>query len=158
MFRSGSTDGVALIEWVHKQPWCNGQLYHFGISADGIDGFGMDRKAPPLTGQVLTFASSKMHSILYNGGAYRPALTEGWLNYTIPKQFAPLDRWAKQVEAYGPFWSDSLIQDYSSVRWPTLIWAGWYDLFTSGQLVDFEGYQKKSHPSVRGKSFLVTRI
>ena len=44
---------------------------------------------------------------------------------------------------------------FAKVTWPSVQWAGWYDIFLHGHLYAFDGYQHKSDPSVRGKHYLV---
>jgi hypothetical protein len=45
--------------------------------------------------------------------------------------------------------------NYSVVTWPTSWYAGWYDIFTVGNLIGYEGFQTQSDPSVRGNHWWV---
>ena len=40
---------------------------------------------------------------------------------------------------------------FARVSWPSVMWAGWYDIFLHGHLYSFYGYQKASAPAVRGR-------
>ncbi len=53
------------------------------------------------------------------------------------------------------WWTPLSFTTYEMVDWPAVMWAGWYDIFLAGNLIAFDGYQKGSAPSVRGKSHLV---
>jgi hypothetical protein len=44
---------------------------------------------------------------------------------------------------------------FSNVTWPSVQFAGWYDIFLTGHLYAFEGFQKHSAPEARGQSKIV---
>ena len=59
-------------------------------------------------------------------------------------------------EGDGPFWAPSDIRTaFRYVRWPSLHWAGWYDIFLEGTLYGFQGYRELSHPAVRDQHRLI---
>ena len=57
-------------------------------------------------------------------------------------------------EAYSSWWKGLSKMDYGNILWPSIHLSGWYDFFLTGGLQAFEGYQKRSDPSVRGRSSL----
>ena len=40
-------DGVAVVEWLARQPWCNGQVGMWGISWGGFNALQVAALAPP---------------------------------------------------------------------------------------------------------------
>lgn len=55
----------------------------------------------------------------------------------------------------NPWWNAvNLTDEYWKVKWPSVMWAGWYDIFNVGNLLGFEGFQYLSDASVQGKSTL----
>jgi hypothetical protein len=57
----------------------------------------------------------------------------------------------KTNEAPNPEWWEPLNMtvandDYEVVRWPSLHWAGWFDIFLVGQLIAFDGYKNHAAP------------
>jgi len=39
--------------------------------------------------------------------------------------------------------------DYEVIKWPSVHWAGWYDIFLTGQLIAFDGFSKHAAPGKR---------
>src|SRR5581483_2952399 len=76
-------DGHDTINWIAKQPWCNGKVGSFGGSANGITQNMAAPGAPQqLKAQFVQVAYSDMYSQgAYQGGAWR-GLVENWLKAT----------------------------------------------------------------------------
>jgi len=81
VFRDDGPDGRATIEWIAKQPWCNGRIATFGGSALGITQYLAAPNAPtPLRCQDPLVATTDLyHHGFYQGGALREALIVNWL-------------------------------------------------------------------------------
>jgi predicted acyl esterase len=158
LWHSDADDGADTIEWITQQPWSDGRVFQVGASADGIAGFVLARSHPAaLKAQYLIVATAEARRTIFPGGAYRLALIEGWLKGTVKDQAAGLIAEVKMREAPSAWWDEVALKgaQFGKVVWPSVMWAGWYDIFLHGNLYAFDGYQKHSAPSVRGKHFLV---
>jgi predicted acyl esterase len=149
-------DGYETLEWIAKQPWCNGKIGTWGGSALGITQIGMAGTGTTrLTCQHITVAPASLyHYGLYPGGVFRKALIEDWLRGSghSPKT---LDLWSRHPDL-DTFWRGyDLTADYSRVSAPAVFIGGWYDIFSQGTIEAFAGYQSKSAPKARGHSKLV---
>ena len=89
-------------------------------------------------------------------------MIEKWLHGTVPKQADSVISKVRFNEGPGKYWDEVELvggnyttRKFERVKWPTVMWAGWYDIFTHGNLVTFDGIQHESDPSVRGKHYLV---
>jgi putative CocE/NonD family hydrolase len=77
-------DGHDTLQWISKQPWCNGKIGSTGGSALGITQNMAAPGAPEaLRAQFVVVAFSDMYSQgAYQGGAFRSGLLENWLKST----------------------------------------------------------------------------
>jgi len=158
LWKHAATDEYDTMEWAQNQSWSNGEFFTIGASADGFASFFATPLSPPwLKGQAIIFASSVGYEVIYPGGAFRYELIEAWLNGTVPNQAAGLIQDVRENEAPGVWWDKLNLtkSGYDAVKWPSVMWAGWYDIFTVGNLIGFEGYQKHASPEYIGKSKLV---
>ena len=84
-------DGQESVEWIARQPWCNGSIATYGGSALGITQTMLAPGAPAaLKAQYVQVAFDDMYSQgTYQGGAWRKSLIEWWLKATKfdPRQF-----------------------------------------------------------------------
>src|SRR5436190_698295 len=69
-------DGYDLLEWIAKQPWCNGRIGTFGGSALGITQLGMAGSGTTrLSAQVIHVgAPSLYHDTVFPGGVFKKAM------------------------------------------------------------------------------------
>ena len=79
-FNLDAPDGFETLEWIAKQPWCNGKIGTWGGSAGAITQFqmvasGTDR----ITAQHLTVGAPNLYDVVYIHGVFRKALVEDWL-------------------------------------------------------------------------------
>jgi hypothetical protein len=51
-------DGVAVIEWIAAQPWCNGKVGTLGISWGGITGLQLAQRAPAALKTIIVLGAS----------------------------------------------------------------------------------------------------
>jgi uncharacterized protein len=149
-------DGYETVEWLARQPWCNGKIGTAGISALGITQYMMDKKAPPhlVCQNVMAAPPSLYDTIVYPGGAVRRGLFYGWiLNNKYPIQIIYLI--LAHID-YDDMWRMmDLSVDYDKVNIPIMHMTGWYDLYLNGQLDAFVNIQKNGGPNARGKQRLV---
>lgn len=158
IWHDSANDAYDTIEWIISQPWSNGQVFETGASADGIDQFAQIIKPhPALRGQFVVVATTEGYETFFVGGSFRYALIDGWLNGTVPTQSAELEKFVLTKEQPDLPWWDCVngTKYYQNVNWPSMMYAGWYDIFQQGNLRAWEGYQYHSNPAVRGQSKLV---
>jgi predicted acyl esterase len=156
LWHNAGDDAYDTMKWISEQEWSNGEVHMIGGSADGIAVFGAVQDQPKwLKKCAIIWATSEGHTFAFPGGAYRQALTEGWTKHFGPQQ-PMLVKEVKANEGAGPWWDNlNMTGKYDRVVQPTVMWAGWYDIFANGNFLGWNGYQYQSDPSVRGKQKLV---
>jgi hypothetical protein len=158
VFHSDTNDGADTIQWILKQDWCDGNVYEIGASADGIASFELALASPDaLKAQFIIFATAEARRTFFPGGAYRYGLVERWLKGTVPDQAPAIIENVKAHEGPSEFWTNCEIlgDQFKRIKWPSVMWGGWYDIFQHGNIYSFDGYQHRSDPSVRGKHYFV---
>ncbi len=148
-------DGYDTIEWLAKQPWCNGRIGMFGASAMGITQYLAAGTNPPhLQCCVVIVAASNLYEdAIFYGGAFQKALVEGWLHEVGRPEFVSF---FTEHPNYSPLYdSMNLTTRFDSVNVPILHIGGWYDIFTQGILNAFMGIQEKGGPLAKGKQKLI---
>jgi predicted acyl esterase len=156
VFRNDHTDGPDTLDWIANQSWSNGKIATFGGSALGICQYYMAGANPEhLKCQYIAVATPNLfkHAI-YQGGEFRKALIEGWLDgqgssYILPEI---LDH-----ENYSlDFWTNVSLEDnWQDVNVPAIHIGGWYDCFAQGIIDGFNGYQYLGGVGALGKSKLI---
>ena len=149
-------DGFDTIEWVAKQPWCNGRIGTWGGSAGAITqlqlaGSGTDK----LTCQHLVVGGPSLYyDVVYAGGVFRKSLAEDWLRAS---QFSPeaLKLWVRHP-GYDDYWRErDPAQHYGRIDAPAVHIGGYWDIFAQGTVDSFLGYQTKGGPRARNRQKLV---
>jgi len=156
IWHDAQADAYDTISWIVQQPWSNGVVFTTGASADAIDELAqVPGPHPALRGQVIIFATADGYGTFYPGGAYRESLIDGWLKNTIKNDYKRCDLLVRNEEQPGGAWWDAVngSKFWQNVDYPTISWAGWYDIFQSGNFIQFDGYQK--HSSLPGQHKLV---
>lgn len=153
-WREGLMDAADTVDWVKRQPWCNGKVGTYGASALGIT---QDLAAPSTTGincQSIVVGTSKFYGILsYQGGVWRKALCEGWL--TMLKLQNTMELW-KSHPSCDEFWSYFDTEAKASrITAPALHVGGWYDIFQQGTINAFVSRQKKGGKGAKGNQRLI---
>lgn len=149
-------DGRETLEWILKQPWCDGKLGSWGASALGIVQNMTAPVAPDaLKAQYVSVAFSDYYSQgAYQGGAFRKQLFEGWLraNNLIEKN---LETFVAHPR-YDAFWKQLNSESYAAqVRAPAVYVGGWYDIFLQGTINAFQSVHYHGGEGARGKCRLV---
>jgi uncharacterized protein len=149
-------DGRDTLEWVARQPWCNGKIGSWGGSALGITQNMAAPVAPDeLKGQFVAVAFSDYYSqAVYQGGAFRTQLIERWLRgnglvETNLETFVAHPR-------YDDFWKRLNFETQAGkVRAPAVYSGGWYDIFLQGTINAFTAVHYHGGEGARGKCRLV---
>jgi predicted acyl esterase len=149
-------DGQESLEWIARQPWCNGSIATTGGSALGITQTMMAPGAPAsLKAQFVVVAFDDMYSQgQYEGGVWRTSLIENWVAMTHldPKNLEiPLKH-----PRYDDFWAEVNAKAHADrVNAPAIFLGGWYDIFEQGTLDSFVSIHNHGGPGARGKCRLV---
>ncbi len=150
-------DGIAVIEWLAKQPWCSGSVGMIGISWGGFNGLQIAARKPEALKAVITLCSTDdryADDIHFMGGAM---LTDklAWgatafaIAHTPPDPAIVgdrwLDMWMERLEGNGLWMLDwfrhqrrdgfyrhgSICENYADVEIPVYAVGGWVDGYTN---------------------------
>jgi predicted acyl esterase len=148
-------DGLDTINWIVKQPWCNGKIGTFGGSALSITTLLLAGTGTPhLEAQVLPVGAPNLYEVVYKGGVFRKSLVEDWIRIS---KFSPgaLALWVSHP-AYDDYWKHrDLTGRYSRINAAAVHLGGWYDIFAQGTIDSFKGYQYRGGPRARGRQKLI---
>lgn len=149
-------DGYDAVEWIAAQEWCNGKVGGVGMSAPGIDLNMIAPSNPPhLVCLYVAVAYSDIYSqAVYQGGAFRKSLWEGWL---AANSFGPETlQLSREHPNYDDFWSQYNCESVADrVNVPIMLFGGWYDIFSVGTINSFVTIQNNGGDGARGKCRLV---
>lgn len=149
-------DGEDTVEWIIRQPWCNGRIGTWGGSALGITQYllaGTGTKKVAVQ-HITVGAPNPYDGVVYWGGVFRKAMCEDWLRIS---QFDPeaLKIWTSHP-TYDSYWRErDLTKRFRYVNCPAIHIGGWYDIFAQATIDAFLGYQTQGGPRARGKQKLV---
>ena len=145
-------DAMSVIDWLSRQPWCNGAVGMMGKSWGGFNCLQAAFNQPPALKAVISVCSTTdrfADDIHYKGGcllgenfgwgavmlsfssrppdpALRPDWREMWLDRLENEPWlAP--RWAALQERSAYWKHGSVCEDYARMQTPVLIWGGWAD-------------------------------
>jgi len=169
-FITEEADGRDTLEWVKKQPWCNSKIGTWGGSYHGYTQWAPAASNPNLDAMAPLLTTTDLYRFHYIGGAFR---LEMWLNwgcknlYRKNKLFAgnpgeglrhlPIIKADDVARDDWPWWNDVVTHPTRDEFWrpldfsgridrvaaPALMISGWYDLFNTDQLRDFEKWQER---------------
>ncbi len=147
-------DGYDAVEWIARQPWCNGKVGTWGPSALGLIQFQTASKQPPhlVCSVPLVKDFKTKYTDYYCGGDYRKEHVE-----TLQKLgFLSTSGILTQPD-YNAIWkaveTSSDMADKIAV--PMLLVSGWFDHFPDDVLRAFDDLRTKSDASVRDKHKLI---
>ena len=147
-------DGDDTVAWLRAQPWCDGKIGTFGLSALGIVQILAAPSTPWITCQGIGVAPASFYGRLsYQGGAFRKEMMEGWLKgQKLPHV---LELW-KSHPTYDEFWRGyDAIAAADRVTAPGVHVGGWWDCFGQGTLEAFMSRQHEGAPGARGNQKLI---
>ncbi len=155
--RQEQEDGVALIDWLARQPWCTGKVGAFGISWGGISALQLAARKPPALKAIITHCSTDdryTDDAHYIGGCMVQDMF-AWGSIWATQVLAPpdpaivgerwLDMWKARLERMEFFLGDwlenphrkdfwkhgSISQDYSAIECAVFTVGGWVDAYSS---------------------------
>ncbi|MFC8003953.1 CocE/NonD family hydrolase [Streptomyces olivaceus] len=147
-------DGVAVIEWLARQPWCNGRVGMFGISWGGFNSLQIAALAPEPLKAIVTVCSTDDrydNDVHYMGGSVLAVDMHAWASTMLAFASRPpdpryagegwRDMWRDRLEQLDPFihtWLDhqtrdaywrhgSACEDYGRIDAAVLAVGGWHD-------------------------------
>ncbi len=150
-------DGVEVIAWLARQPWCSGQVGMFGISWGGFNALQVAALRPPALKAIVTLCSTDdryADDVHYMGGAKLNA-GFGWAGFFFSDMTHPPDpllvgerwraMWLERLQALPQFlalWLEhqprdaywrhgSVCEDYGAIQCAVLAVGGWTDGYTN---------------------------
>lgn len=150
-------DGLAIIDWLSRQPWCTGKLGMIGISWGGFNSLQVAARRPPALKAIVTVGSTDdryADDVHFMGGCLLsakftwaqtfysdltrppdPAIVgegwqEQWLN-RLQNQTLFLARWLEHQTRDAYWRHGSICEDYAAIECPVLAVGGWADSYTN---------------------------
>ena len=149
-------DGVDTIEWLKKQPWCDGRIVTIGGSAGGITQNLLAGAAPQgLKAQYISVATSSMYAGgSYIGGAFRKADVENWMtgNKYDPQALQITRDHSNDDDYWAKF---DTTKRFNRMDVPAVHVGGWFDMFLQGTIDQFTGRQHHGAAGAKGTQKLV---
>lgn len=154
-FHMEKSDGVDTIAWIAKQPWCDGAVGMFGVSAGGIMANCAAMGNPPALKCIFVAVAhgSSFRYGSYSGGIFLLDNNERWfksLGHPLPAGPRPRIAVYDDKEA-----SIDMAQHYGQVNVPAYNVVGWFDCFGESGVENFELLQSMGGPGARGSQKLV---
>ena len=169
-------DGYEMVEWIARQPWSNENVGMTGISYGGVVQWQVAVQNPPsLKTIIVRSANDSVYTEwTYPGGSLRPYMFDTYSPLMTAYNFAPPDPeivgekwsdiWQTRLEnnqpwgigyishqQEGPYWQDrSLSADYSRVKCPVFVIAGWADVYPTALLRAFSKLDVKHKKALVG--------
>ncbi len=153
-FLNDAFDGYDTIEWMARQPWCNGAIGITGASAMGYTTMlAATMKPPHLKAAYAIVTPSTRLTGTYIGGAFKQKDSGDWSR----GQGIAEETIAFSAQNYpaSSYWDRTEIADqrrYISI--PTYQYGGWYDIFNEGNVRNFMYLQHEGAAGARGNQKL----
>lgn len=165
-FVNEARDGEDTLKWVLAQKWCSGRVAGHGGSYLGYTQWALkSAEHDGLAALVPIATTADMYQVAYRGGALNLGTTLGWAssmhsrNKVDPtgylkslrglkhlpvihadnksgNQIDFFDNWVKRSKRDG-YWEQMDVLRDTKKHTPTLLIAGWFDLFLGPQINDF---------------------
>ena len=150
-------DGVAIIEWLAAQPWCDGSVGMIGISWGGFNGLQIAARRPAPLKAIVTVGSTDdryADDVHYMGGCHLssnftwaqtffsdltrppdpliagPAWRDMWLE-RLNRQTLLIDRWMAHPGRDAYWRHGSVCEDYAAIQCAVFAVGGWADSYTN---------------------------
>ncbi len=150
-------DGVEILQWIAKQPWCSGHIGIIGISWGGFNGLQIAAKNPPELKAIITLCSTDdryaddIHHMggcllgdnlswastmfAYNSCPPDPAIVgdrwrEMWLD-RLKNSGLWLDTWLRHQRRDAYWKHGSICEDFLAITCPVYAISGWADGYSN---------------------------
>ena len=151
-------DAIEVIEWITKQPWCDGNVGMHGISWGGFNALQTAARQPEALKalMVIGFTDDRYHDdVHYMGGCVLASQMMQWSAVMFVYNAAPPDpvfvgerwreMWLERMEKTPPYveewlrhqrrddyWKHGSVgEDYDAIRIPVLAVGGWRDSYNN---------------------------
>jgi predicted acyl esterase len=153
-FADDIPDGYDTVEWIARQPWSNGKIGITGASAMGITSNMAAIAAPPhLTAAYVIVAPYDRSANNYMGGVLKEKDIVGWEKMQGVSDEAIHRVYGEVIDNVLSRRSD-MSQGIGFIRIPIYNVGGWYDIFNSGNVHNFEWLQNHGATGARGNQKL----
>ena len=150
-------DGMAIMQWLEQQPWCNGKVGIMGISWGGFNGLQLAARQPPQLRAVITASSTDdrfaddVHQMggcmlgdnlswastmfSYNSCPPDPEITgDKWRDVWYERLRSSslwLEKWLRH-QRRDEYWKHgSVCEDFSAIQCPVMAVSGWADGYSN---------------------------
>ncbi|MDP6124297.1 MAG: CocE/NonD family hydrolase [Candidatus Latescibacteria bacterium] len=150
-----SRDGYDTIEWITQQPWSDGQVGMWGVSAQAITSYLAAASGhPALKCAWVTMGGSNLyHDIFYPGGVFRSRMVDTWVTGQGRADFLPF---IHSHSSYDRHWQGVDITNHASgVRTAFYHTGGWFDCMSVGQTRGFKALHESGGEGAKGQQMLV---
>jgi len=144
-------DGLTTVEWILKQPWCNGKICLWGSSYNGYAAFELASTGHPAIGAVFDISSwSDLAAFMAPGGAFQLQAHLYWfVAYASGQPAPPKEAWPQifRTVPIGSFFQGAgeiqelaaVPYDYAQIKAPIMHVTGWYDYIYPNVLQTYNG-------------------
>lgn len=157
-FLSDRADGLATIDWILAQDWCNGDIVMGGVSALGITAYLAAPGAPSTPAGVKCFLMAEATPDVYShaafhGGVFKKRDVESWLRWSDASDMLDVLSAHRHCDEY---WDPVRVLDMGAqVSTPALHLGGWFDVFTQGTLDGWGMFRQSSDEWVAENQYLI---
>ena len=153
-FVNDRDDGYDTIEWMAKQPWCNGNVGITGGSAMGITGnLAAIANPPHLKAAFVIVAPTSLKNASFIGGAFKQKDSGDWSR----DQGVAEDVIAKNAASYpasAEYAALDIQRNAEFIDIPIYNYGGWYDIFNEGSVRNFMKLQHEGSKGAKGNQKL----
>jgi putative CocE/NonD family hydrolase len=150
-------DGVSILRWLERQPWCDGRVGMIGISWGGFNGLQIAALRPPQLKAIITVCSTDdryaddVHHMggcllgdnlswastmfAYNSCPPDPEIVgEGWRDMWMQRLRGSslwLEEWLAHQRRDAYWKHGSICEDYDAIQCPVMAVSGWADGYSN---------------------------
>ena len=77
-FINERNDGILTMQWLRRQPWCNGQIFSIGVSYEGFTAMMCSNDIKLTALSSIASSSNIRDTWFFEGGAVRQAFVQAW--------------------------------------------------------------------------------
>lgn len=168
-----ANDGYDTLDWIAKQPWCNGNIGMFGVSYYGSTQWAVAPLNHPNLKCIApgTTATDIYGTKIYNNGAFCMQTMGKWaysMNSKKNNNSLRLNPWHLPLRTMDdeagvtcdyykdwirhpsrdPYWDQINHSKYDQIKIPVLHWGGWYDVYLKATIDDWLGVRENSESAV----------